>query len=113
MLSVLQEGVERGLTLSTLKEYVATIAEHHDAIDGKSVGKHDLIIRFLRGARRLNPPCSHFVPSWDLSLVLAALQGAPFETLQSVGLKILSLKMTLLTALASVKRVEDPQAFFG
>lgn len=69
-----------------------------------------MIIRFLMGARRLNPPHPHLGPSWDLSLVLEALQRAPFEPLQS-ELKILSLKMALLSALASVKRVGELQAF--
>ncbi len=84
---------------------------HHDAVDGKSLGKHDLVIRFLRGARRLNPPRPHLVPSWDLPSVLSALRGAPFEPLQSVELKFLSLKTVLLSALATVKRVGDLQAF--
>ncbi len=84
---------------------------HHNAIDGKSVGKHDLVVTFLRGARRLNPPCPHLVPSWDLPSVLTALKEEPFEPLQSVELKFLSLKTVLLTALASVKRVGDLQAF--
>ncbi len=53
VLSFLQDGLERRLSPSTLKVYVAAIAAHHDAVDGKSVGKHDLVIRFLRGARRL------------------------------------------------------------
>ncbi len=86
-------------------------AAHHDAVDGKSLGKHDLVIRFLRGARRLNPPRPHLVPSWDLPSVLSALRGAPFEPLQSVELKFLSLKTVLLSALATVKRVGDLQAF--
>ncbi len=80
-------------------------------VDGKSLGKHDLVIRFLRGARRLNPPRPHLVPSWDLPSVLSALRGAPFEPLQSVELKFLSLKTVLLSALATVKRVGDLQAF--
>ncbi len=91
--------------------YVAAIAAHHDAVDGKSVGKHDLVVRFLRGARRLNPPRPHLVPSWDLPSVLTALKEEPFEPLQSVELKFLSLKTVLLTELASVKRVGDLQAF--
>ncbi len=82
------------------------------AVDGMSVGKHDLVIRFLRGARRLlNPPRPHLVPSWDLPSVLAALKEEPFELCKSVELKFLSLKTVLLTALASVKRVGDLQAF--
>ncbi len=98
--------VERRLSPSTLKVYVAAIAAHHDAVDGKSVGKHDLVVRL-----RLNPLRPHLVPSWDLPSVLTALKEEPFEPLQSVELKFLSLKTVLLTALASVKRVGDLQAF--
>ncbi|XDV25906.1 hypothetical protein PO909_029732 [Leuciscus waleckii] len=112
VLSFLQDGLERRLSPSTLKVYVAAIAAHHDAVEGKSLGKHDLILRFLRGARRLNPPRNqHPVPSWDLTLVLRALQNPPFEPLHAVDLNILSMKTALLLALASIKRVGDLQAF--
>ncbi len=47
---------QRRLSPSILKVYVAAIAANHDPVEGKSVGKHDWVIRFLRGARRLNPP---------------------------------------------------------
>ncbi len=46
VLSFLQERLERMLSPSTLKVYVA----HHDAVDGQSLGKHDLIVRLLKGA---------------------------------------------------------------
>lgn len=36
------------------------------------------------------------MPSWDLSVVFSGLQRAPFEPLESVELKILSLKTLLL-----------------
>ncbi|MGL5154481.1 MAG: hypothetical protein ACRC9H_06050, partial [Aeromonas veronii] len=111
VLSFLQEGLERRLSPSTLKVYVAAIAAHHHAVEGKSLGRHDLIVRFLRGARRLNPPRPLSVPSWDLSLVLTGLRGHPFEPLQSAELKALSLKAVLLVALASLKRVGDLHAF--
>ncbi len=111
VLSFLQQGLERRLSPSTLKVYVAAISAYHDPVEGKSVGKHDLVVRFLRGARRLNPPRPPSLPSWDLALVLRALITAPFEPLQSVELKFLSMKTLLLTALASIKRVGDLQAF--
>ncbi len=63
---------------------MAAISTHHDPVEGKSVGKHNLVVRFLRGARRLNPPRPPSLPSWDLALVLRALITAPFEPLQSV-----------------------------
>lgn len=44
-------------------------------------------------------------------MVLSALQRTPFEPLHSVALKFFSLKTTLVTALASVKREGDRQAF--
>ncbi|KAI2646315.1 ORF V: Enzymatic polyprotein [Labeo rohita] len=103
--------LERRLSPSTLKVYVAAIAAYHDAVEGASLGKHQLIVRFLRGARRVNPPRPHLVPSWDLSVTLQGLREAPFEPLASVELKHVSLKTALLTALASIKRVGELQAF--
>ncbi len=111
VLSFLQQGFMRRLSPSTLKLYVAAISTHHDPIDGRSVGKHDLVVTFLRGARRLNPHRPPSLPSWDLALVLIALKNAQFEPLQSVELKLLSTKSLLLTALASFKMVGDLQAF--
>ncbi|KAL0195086.1 hypothetical protein M9458_008658, partial [Cirrhinus mrigala] len=110
VLSFLQEGLDRHLSASTLKVHVAAISANHDLVGGRSVGKHHLIIRFLRGARRLNPPRSHLIPSWDLAVVLQGLQQDPFEPLQSVELDALSFKTALLTALTSIKRVGDLQA---
>ncbi len=82
VLSFLQERLEHRLSPSTLKKvYVAAIVAHHDAVDGRSLGKYDLIMRFLKGARRMNPSRSPLVPSWDLSIVLAGLQRGPFEPL--------------------------------
>ncbi len=50
------------------------------------------------------------VPPWDLSTVLRVLEGPPIEPLQSLTLRVLSLKTALLLALASVKRVGDLHA---
>ncbi len=44
-------------------------------------------------------------------MVLQGLQKAPFEPLESVEPKALSLKTALLIALTSIKRVGDLQAF--
>ncbi len=98
VLSFLQQGLERRMSPSTLKVHDAVFATYHNQIDGKSVGKYDLIVRFLRGARWLNPHRHPSIPSWDLALVLR-------------DLNILSMKTLLLVALASVKRVGELQAF--
>ncbi len=90
---------------------MAAIAAHHNAVDGRSLGKHELILRFLKGARRMNHSRPPLVPSWDLSIVLAGLQRGPFEPLDSVELKFLSAKTALLTTFTSIKKVWDLQAF--
>ncbi len=111
VLSFLQERLERRLSPSTLKVYVACIAGHHNAVDRKDLEKHDLIGSFLRGARGMNPSRSPLMPSWDISIVLAGLQRGPFEPLDSVKLKFLLDKTALLTALTSITRGGDLQAF--
>ncbi len=58
----------------------------------------------------MNPLRPRTVPPWDLPTVLRALKWPPFEPLQSTSLRALSLKTTLLLALASVMRVGDLQA---
>src|SRR4029434_4714320 len=50
------------------------------------------------------------IPSWDLLVVLRALTGPPFEPLETVDIKSVSLKTALLLALTSAKRVGDMQA---
>ncbi len=109
VLSFLQELLDNGRSHSTLKVFVAAIAAFHAPIAGQSVGRDNSVVRFLKGARRLNPPRPLTVPTWDLPTVLRALKGPPFEPLQSTDLRSLSLKTALLLALASVKRVGDLQ----
>ncbi len=92
------------------QSYVAAIAAFNAPIAGRSVGRDTAVIQFLRGSRRMNYLCPRTVPPWDLTTVLRAVKGPPFEPLQSSSLRVLSLKTALLLALALVKRVGDLQA---
>ncbi len=56
VLSFLQELLDKGRSHSTLKVFVAAIAAFHAPIAGQSVGRDNSVVRFLKGARRLNPP---------------------------------------------------------
>ncbi len=64
-----------------------------------------------RGWRADHPPRSLLLPSMNLSVVLLGLQRAPFEPLELVRLRALSLKTALLKVLTSNNRVGDLQAF--
>ncbi len=56
VLSFLQELLDKGRSHSTLKVFVEAIAAFHAPIAGQSVGRDNSVVRFLKGARRLNPP---------------------------------------------------------
>ena len=99
-----------GRSPSTLKVYVVAISAFADSALGRALGRNEFIIRFLRGARRLNPPRPPSVPIWDLSLVLEAMKVHPFEFMETVDMKYLALKTVFLIALSSVKRVGDLHA---
>ncbi len=86
ILSFLQELLKKGL-FPTLKVYVAAIAASHTPIDGQTVGRNTLVVRFLKGSRRLNPPhltgpgsfcitgllLSYDKPVWAFAVFLYAL----------------------------------------
>lgn len=46
---------EEGPSFSGEGHNMVPTGAHHDTVNGKSLKKHDQIIRFLRGVRRLNP----------------------------------------------------------
>ncbi len=93
VLEFLQEKLSSGTCPGTLRVYVAAISACHVLIDGVSVGKHPLVARFIRGAKRLRPPTRATVPSWDLAIVLEGLVMTPFEPLESAPIRFLTLKM--------------------
>ncbi len=94
---------------TTLRVYVAAITARRDS-DDVPLGRHRLVSSFMRGVKRLRPVRPPSFPSWDLSVVLKGLLEPPFEPLESAPVRILTLKVTLLLALASLKRVGDLQA---
>jgi len=104
VLTFLHELLDEGRALSMLNVNVAAIPACHVLVAGQLLGRNDLVVRFLKDSRRINPSSSPpSVPPWDLSMVLWALKGPPFEPLQLVDLKHLLLKTALLLALTSIK----------
>ncbi len=52
------------------------------------------------------------MPAWDLVIVLQGLSLAPFEPLEEVPAKFLTLKALFLLAISSLKRIGDLQALW-
>ncbi len=109
VLEFLKERLTAGAAATTLRVYVAAIAARRE-LDEIPLGRQRLVSAFMRGVRRLRPVRPTAVPSWDLSVVLEGLVMAPFEPLESASEQILTLKVALLLALTSLKRVGDLQA---
>ncbi len=65
VLEYLQARLSAGVSHSTVKVHVAALSAYHSPLDGNTVGKHPLVIRFLRGALRMRPPVRSRVPMWD------------------------------------------------
>ncbi len=104
VLEFLQERLTAGAAATTLRVYVAAIAARR-VLDEIPLGRHRMVSAFMRGVRRLRPVRPTAIPSWDLSVVLEGLVTAPFEPLESASERILTLKVALLLALTSLKRV--------
>ena len=68
-----------------------------------------LISKFLAGATRIRPmPVT--LPGWSLLPVLKALCEGPWEPLETVDLKFITLKTVFLLAITSAHRVSELQA---
>ncbi len=89
---------------------MAAIAAYHVPLGGQSVGKDPLVTRFLHGVMRLRPQVRSRVPPWDLAVVLEALCRPPFESIEEISDRLLTLKTVFLLAISSLKRVGDLQA---
>ena len=110
ILIFLQEFLDRGLGLSSVKINLAAIAAYHVGMNNRPISEHLLVRQFMKGVARLRPVSRSLVPSWDLTIVLDSLAKAPFEPLEAVDLKFLSLKTALLVALTTAKRASDMHA---
>ena len=104
ILEYLQTLVTHELAYQTIKGYAAAISAYHVGLDGTKVFSVPLMRTYLEGVKRLRPVVIQRSPPWELSVVLDALTGPPFEPLAQVSLKFLSIKTALLLALVSTKR---------
>ncbi len=89
---------------------MAAILAYHASLRGQSVGRHLLVTCFLRGALWLRPPVQSRIPPWDLAVVLEALCRPPFEPIEEISDRHLTLKTVFLLAITYLKRVGYLQA---
>ena len=99
----LQQGVVQALALRTVRSQISALAVYFQ----RPLAAHSLIRTFVQGIRHVAPPVRPPLPSWDLNLVLSALQRAPFEDIREIPLLTLSQKVVFLVAITSIRRVSE------
>lgn len=82
--------------------YRSAISTTHLPVEGQPLGQHPLVKRFLKGVFELRPALPKYSFTWDVSKVLKLLRR--WSPAESLSLKLLTLKLTMLIALVSAGR---------
>ena len=96
--------------MSSLGGYRTAISKTLLPITGTDIGNHPDIASLLANISRDPKTCPTPAPNWNLSLVLDMLTKPPFEPLEHVEDRELTLKTVFLLALASGKRRSELHA---
>ncbi len=96
---------QKGLSYRTLGVYRSAIALYHEPVDDISLGKSLHISRLMKGFFNRNPPKPRYSCTWEVEPVLKFLKQMP--SWKALSLKMLTLKVVLLLALVSAKRVSS------
>ena len=67
-----------------------------------TIGSNPIISRFMKGIFKINPPTPRYKTTWDPHIVLNYLSS--LGTGDKLTLKLLSMKLLMLTALVSAQR---------
>ena len=108
MVNYLADSFESGRSYSSINIYRSAISAYHCPVDSLPIGRHPLVCRLLRGAKFQRPPRPRYQATWDVSKVLDMF--ADWGDNADLSLRLLSIKLTVLLCLISVKRVSDVKA---
>lgn len=101
---------ESGLQYRTISGYRSMLSAVLPPVQNCPVGQHPYISRLIKGVFHSRPPKVKLFPEWNLEVVLKALEKQPFEPLNDVPLKFLTLKTVFLTAITTFRRCSDLQS---
>ena len=79
-------------------------------IDGKTVGKHDLICIFMKGIFHLRPALPRYNVTWDVSQVSKYLDSLP--STDKIFLKALTFRVVMLISLKIVRTKNSIVTFY-
>lgn len=96
---------EQGTSYSTVNTYRSAVSSTVEAVTGRKMGDHYLVVRFLKGVYMEKPPQPRYDFTWDVSLVTNYLED--LNSCDSLKLKDLTLKTVTLSALVTAQRSQS------
>ena len=103
VLNFLAHLFDKGLEYNTIAGYMSAISAYHDPIVGVRVGNHPRVSTIITGIFNERCPKPKFCFVWDVEIVLRYLKALG----SALSDKMLTLKVTMLLALASVCRAHE------
>jgi hypothetical protein len=94
-----------GLSYSSLNTARGALSSLGIKIEDYAIGKHPLVIRFLRGVYNLRPSLPRYSHTWDVEKVLSVLRKLP--PVKHLSLKDLTMKLCMLIALTNAARIQS------
>jgi hypothetical protein len=95
---------DKGLEYSAVNTAQCALSAVLCLYDNQVFGKHELVIRFMKGVFNEHPPRARYSTTWDVQEVLVWLRK--LSPVKLLSLKDLSLKLVVLMALVSAQRCQ-------
>lgn len=99
-----------GKAYATICAHKAAICRTLVSMSKENLGTHSVIRDLLKRYKNNIRKTDHTVPDWNFTVVLRALSRAPFEPLNEVNMKYLTMKVLFLTMWASATRCSEIHA---
>lgn len=103
-LDFLAELFEENLSYSSINTARSALSSLLPPVNGITFGCHPHVIRLMKGIYNKRPPCSRYVNTWDVNIVLNRLRQ--LSPVRDLSMKDLTLKLVMLMALVSAQRAQ-------
>lgn len=101
----LTELFQQGLGYSSLNIARGALSSLGLTIEGIPVGRHSLVIRYMKGVFNIRPSLPRYQKTWDVGKVLDYLRK--LSPVKYLSLKDLTLKLTMLIAITNAARSQS------
>ncbi|KAJ8314006.1 hypothetical protein KUTeg_008567 [Tegillarca granosa] len=99
---------DENMKYKTINLHRSAISRGHNLINGTPVGQNRLLVTLMRGIFNTRPPVPRYQMVWDVDTVLSCI--ASWGSNDSLTMKLLTCKLTMLLALTSAGRCSELQS---